>query len=167
MRDWGAKKDLTLPQQHLFLKANQNSAGEGDVRGGKLIWLFQARPTPLSRSYTVRIEYKFGKTPDVFVRAPDLTLLAGSRELPHVYHSPLRLCLYMPSAGQWTATKRLDQTIVPWTYTWLYYFEDWLAFGEWKGGGRHPADDPEPTCNRRVRRHVLNRSAGGRRYSDR
>lgn len=33
---------------------------------------------------------------------------------------------------------RLDQTIVPWTMLWLFYFEEWLASGDWKGGGMHP-----------------------------
>jgi hypothetical protein len=32
----------------------------------------------------------------------------------------------------------IDKTIVPWCYLWLFYFEDWLATGEWKGGGIHP-----------------------------
>ena len=30
---------------------------------------------------------------------------------------------------------RLDQTVVPWTSLWLFYFEDWLSSDEWKGGG--------------------------------
>ena len=33
---------------------------------------------------------------------------------------------------------RSDQTVVPWTSLWLFYFEDWLASNEWKGGGEHP-----------------------------
>lgn len=33
---------------------------------------------------------------------------------------------------------RLDQTIVPWTALWLYYFEQWLVSGDWHGGGQHP-----------------------------
>ncbi|SJM35583.1 conserved hypothetical protein [Mesorhizobium delmotii] len=33
---------------------------------------------------------------------------------------------------------RLDQSIVPWTSLWLFYFEDWLTDGEWRGGGEHP-----------------------------
>lgn len=35
---------------------------------------------------------------------------------------------------------RIDQTVVPWTALWLFYFEDWLASGEWKGGGQHPPE---------------------------
>lgn len=40
--------------------------------------------------------------------------------------------------------------IVPWTSLWLYFFEDWLATDEWKGGGKHPAED-EPIRHGRYR----------------
>jgi hypothetical protein len=33
---------------------------------------------------------------------------------------------------------KISDTIVPWAVLWLYYFEDWLATDEWKGGGKHP-----------------------------
>ncbi len=39
---------------------------------------------------------------------------------------------------------RLDQTIVPWTALWLFYFEEWLESNEWKGGGEHPGDTDQP-----------------------
>lgn len=154
MQKWGGKRDLTLPQQLLFMRANRNAEGEGRIVGSKLVWRFEVRPCPLSRSYFARIEYKIGKNPEVFVEDPDLSVLAGERELPHVYHDPLRLCLFMPGTGQWCAHKRIDGTIVPWTYTWLFYFEDWLAFDEWHGGGKHPSDDPERDCSRRIRRSL-------------
>ena len=35
---------------------------------------------------------------------------------------------------------RIDQTIVPWTILWLFYFEEWLDSNEWKGGGVHPKE---------------------------
>ncbi|WP_299916016.1 hypothetical protein [uncultured Roseobacter sp.] len=90
--------------------------------------------------------------PTVRVNEPDLELLAQDRDLPHVYNDPLRLCLYLPGTCEWAATKRIDQTIIPWTYLWLYYFEDWLATDDWKGGGQHPGDEPHDPCNRALRR---------------
>ena len=134
------KKNLTVAQQYLLLRSNPNARGAGFLKNGKLIWRFAARPSPISRSYCIRLEYGVYGLPDVYVENPNITRLAGGRDLPHVYRDPLRLCLYMPSTGQWQKTKRIDQTIVPWTYTWLYYFEDWLAFGKWNGGGKHPGD---------------------------
>ena len=34
---------------------------------------------------------------------------------------------------------RISETIVPWTFLWLWYFEEWLASDVWKGGGVHPS----------------------------
>ena len=75
----------------------------------------------------------------------NLIELAGDRRLPHVYQqNPPLLCVYRPTKGEWTSRMRLDQTIVPWTSLWLFYFEEWLASNEWKGGGEHPGDTDKP-----------------------
>lgn len=154
MRPAGGKKNLTLSQQFILLQTSPIAKGRGSIQRGKLVWQICACPTPLSRIYSVRIEYKLGGSPDVFVEDPDLYLLGEGRKIPHVYHDPLRLCLYLPGTGQWHPKKPISQTIVPWIYTWLYYFEDWLAFGVWNGGGKHSEDESELTRNRRMRRSL-------------
>ena len=146
-----AKPDLSLPQQYMFLNRNPICTGEGQLWPTKLFWQYKLRATPLSREYTLRIDYQKGETPDVRVMNPDIQILATGRDLPHVYRNPLRLCLYLPGSGEWHARMRLDQTMVPWTATWLFYFEEWLASNEWKGGGEHPGNGM-PELNRRVRR---------------
>jgi hypothetical protein len=78
-------------------------------------------------------------SPEVFVETPDLPALAKSRKLPHVYQQdPPRLCLFLPGTSEFQPWMRIDQTIVPWASLWLFYFEEWLASDEWKGGGVHP-----------------------------
>ena len=130
---------LTPGQQLLLLRGRCGADGAGSLKRGRLIWDFDARPAPLSRCYRMRICYRLAKPPEVFVRSPHLPTLAGDRELPHVYHQdPPRLCLYLPSNGEWSTTMRISDTIVPWSVLWLYYFEDWLATDEWLGGGVHP-----------------------------
>lgn len=148
------KQEMTLSQQLLFLKSNLVVGGSGEVRRHKLTWITQVQPTPLARDYAVRLTLKEGETPDVFVDNPSLTELAGEREVPHVYLKPLRLCLYLPGTREWHGSKRLDQTIIPWTYLWLFYFEDWLATDDWKGGGTHPDEDADPQGNRETRRRL-------------
>jgi hypothetical protein len=32
----------------------------------------------------------------------------------------------------------IAHTIIPWSVLWFYFFEGWLATGEWEGGGEHP-----------------------------
>lgn len=157
MKGGVGRQDLTLSQQLLFLRANPSINGEGKVRANKLTWLMDVQPTALARTYRASITYLAGETPSVQIVEPDLELLANGRPLPHVYKNPLRLCLYLPGAGEWKATKRLDLTIVPWTYLWLYYFEDWLGTDDWKGEGQHPGEETEIPRNRAMRRSVARR----------
>lgn len=109
----------TMPQQYLFLQRSKTIAGEGVLGPRCLEWRFFAQPTPLSRSYRVVLVLERDGTPDVRVVDPDLRSLAGGRDLPHIYHNPDRLCLYLPGTGEWDASKRLDLTIVPRTHLWL------------------------------------------------
>jgi hypothetical protein len=142
---------LSLPQQYLFLQRSKTIKGEGVLGPGRLEWRFRAQPTPLSRSYQVTLVLERGGTPDVRVVDPDLRLLAGGRDLPHIYRGPDRLCLYLPGTGQWDADKRLDLTIIPWIHLWLIYFEEWLVSDDWKGGGKHPGEGDPEEGNRALR----------------
>lgn len=47
---------------------------------------------------------------------------------------------------------------LPWTHLWLVYFEEWLSSDDWKGGGRHPGDEPEAGGNRALRRRMRRRT---------
>ncbi|RBP18068.1 hypothetical protein DFR50_10110 [Roseiarcus fermentans] len=135
----GIARALTASQQFLNLRGNPICAGQGTLRAGALQWCFRTSPSSLSRSYDARLEFRQGSAPETFIDAPDLVVLANGRVLPHVYSQmPTRLCLYLPRAFEWQPWLRLDQTIVPWTALWLYFFEEWLATNEWKGGGEHP-----------------------------
>jgi hypothetical protein len=146
------RPDLTPAQQFMFLRANPICAGTGRLHATGLIWNYRDRPTPLSREYSVHITFQRGETPDMFITDPDLSELAGGRPLPHVHHDPLRLCLTLPGAREWTGMMRIDQTFVPWATMWLYYFEEWLLSDEWKGGGKHPDTSGSERYGRRVRR---------------
>jgi hypothetical protein len=136
----------------MFLRASRVGHGTGEVNPTGLVWEYTDQPTLLSREYLLRIEYRRGDVPRVFVKEPDIRALAGGRELPHVYKDPVRLCLYLPRSGEWDGSKRIDLTFVPWAAVWLYYFEEWLASDDWKGGGVHPSERPASHLNRRERR---------------
>jgi hypothetical protein len=136
---------LNVAQQYLALRSNPICAGSGNLQRGRLTWEYEAQPTLLSRTYTIRITYRVDERPQILVRRPNLIDLAKPRRLPHVYQQdPPLLCLYMTGKGDWTRKMRLDQTIVPWTALWLFFFEEWLASNEWKGGGEHPGDTNKP-----------------------
>lgn len=155
MRGARDRKILTLAQQHLFLRANPLLVGaDGRLTATEIVWKFDACPDPLSRTYRLRLHYTLGTPPTVTVHSHDLRALSGGREPPHLYHDPDRLCLYLPGTGEWDRSQRLDQTIVPWSFLWLAYFENWLATDEWGGGGEHPDPNAPSTGNRAERRRV-------------
>ena len=136
---YGGRQKLSVAQQFVNLRANPISSGTGTIGREGLVWRCQLSPTPLSRVYSVRIEYGRGRPPDVIVENPDLRVVAEGRPISHVYsENPMNLCLYRPGRGQWAPWMLLDRTIVPWTVVWLYFFEEWLRSGEWRGGGDHP-----------------------------
>lgn len=145
----GWPKELTMAQQFINLRGNPLSAGDGCLRSDRLTWTYATSPSPLSRDYLIRIEMAPESAPRIFVDDPDVEVLAGGRDLPHVYRNPTRLCLYLPGTREWQPWMRLDQTVVPWTSLWLFYFEDWLESDEWKGGGMHPAYASRTRRNRR------------------
>lgn len=144
-------RSLTAAQQFLWLRSSPVSEGRGRLAPGSLIWTYSASPSPVSRVYEIRIEYRQGDVPRVFVMRPDIRRLAEGRRLPHVYQQePPQLCLYYPN-GEWRPWMRLDQTIVPWTDLWLFYFEEWVFSNEWKGGGLHPRPRREDSRRRRAK----------------
>jgi len=100
-----------------------------------LVWEGELQPTPVSRTYTVRIEYDHGKIrPSVTVVDPPLERRDG-QPLPHVFPGDL-LCLHL--RDEWDGRRLIAQTIVPWAAEWLLFYEIWLATGEWRGGGHEP-----------------------------
>ncbi|MFC1497344.1 hypothetical protein ACFLS1_02580 [Verrucomicrobiota bacterium] len=139
-------KKLTIAQQAYSLRSLYPEA-LCNARREHLDWTGVLIPTPLSSSYVVNIVYMKGWHPKTFVREPKLDTISGKR-LPHVYnHDEQRLCLYFsPDSKEWNSSMSIARTIVPWASEWLYFYELWLATGEWLGGGIHiesPKEEPE------------------------
>lgn len=110
-------------------------------RMGSVTWLGTVKPSSLSQEYRIRIVYKQGDWPKVWVVSPPLTGLGEDTSIPHTYPGP-RPCLFVPGSEDWRDDKYIPDTIVPWTSLWLYYYEIWHATGEWVGGGIHPEEKP-------------------------
>lgn len=106
------------------------------ISAGRLSCEGHLRPTNFSRQYRVRVRYAVGSPPEVSVVQPIVTPPPGLGAVPHTYPGTvLRPCVYFPDGKQWTARARLAVTVIPWLVEWLFYFELWLATGEWLGGG--------------------------------
>ena len=133
-------KNLNLGEQAAGIK-RQFPEVPVHIHGHTLTWTGNIIGHPLGRSYTTEIVYRLGSVPQTRVLAPCIVSLAEGRSVPHLYsQAERRLCLYHPSYREWDASKYIGQTIVPWTATWLYFFEEWLYSNDWKGGGEHPPD---------------------------
>ena len=90
-------------------------------------WRGQLRPHELSPAYEVSVQYTTPKWPKVRVLTP-----AINPKAPHLFPDKT-LCLYWPEEWQWHAYRLLADTILPWAALWLYFYELWLATGEWLG----------------------------------
>lgn len=160
----GRQRGLSVAQQFESLRPGRMPPGRGNLRVGGFTWTCTLQPTPLSREYKVRIEFSRGKSPKIYVDKPDLVALADGRVLPHVYEqSPTQLCLYLPGSGEWHDRLLVGQTVIPWASLWLFYFEDWLVSGEWRGGGQHPRrkEELEPVRSRPSRGRSRAETADG------
>lgn len=107
----------------------------------ELIWRGNIKPSPIHDTYSVKLYFKKGNRPKVYVLNPKLIIPTG-KELPHV-HSEDDLCLYYPNGKEWNEEKFLVKTMLPWASEWLYHYEIWLVTGDWNGGGIHSVNDKE------------------------
>jgi hypothetical protein len=136
-----AGRSRSLPQQAFALSA-RFPHGRLTLTRGTLTWTGEITPTELSRTYLVRIRYRFGATPKVTVIRPTLRTRRGEC-LPHVYTGDI-LCVH--EDVDWAPTMSVADTTVPWAAEWLLYYEIWLATGTWEGGGEWPPVGPSDSA---------------------
>lgn len=115
------------------------------IHRSTLTWEGSIRPSPLSRFYRVTITYKVGKRPLVTVGGDELPGLDRS-DFPHWFsidrrNKTVNICLHLPH--EFDASQLISECIIPWAAEWLYFYEIWLATGEWCGGGKHPGRPAE------------------------
>lgn len=113
---------------------------ECNIFRNKLIWKSRIRPTPLSREYSVEVQYSMIDIPQVYIYGDELKKLDNSN-FPHNYgidasKKRVKICLYR--YNEFSSDMLLSATIIPWTIEWLFFYEIWLATGIWQGGGEHP-----------------------------
>jgi hypothetical protein len=134
-------KQLTIAMQAGHLRHSFPEAKLNLHKNNLLTWHGVITPTPLSQSYHVTIQYRLGERPDVTISDPPLKTNNGQK-IPHVF-SGNRLCLFRYKYYEWDSGMRIDNTIIPWTSLWLFFYEIWLATGTWCGGGEHAGEDKQ------------------------
>lgn len=126
---------LTLEQQATLVRRwNKSIEPWFRVIDGRRWMCFECSicPTPTSETYQVLVCYSVGERPHVFVTSPKPVQEAHGQATPHLNFDGT-LCLYDPAKQQWTSSDPLAYTILPWTSRWLFHYEHWLLFGEWRG----------------------------------
>jgi len=132
----GRTRYLSLEEQLVRLKQRWGSTWSVIRDSGAIVATGRMKPDAICREYKVRIRYS-GTYPVVTVVDPPLVQLPTGERLPHTYDNR-QVCLYHPDYQEWSRDKSIADTIVPWVSEWLYFYELWLACGEWLGGGVHP-----------------------------
>ena len=105
-----------------------------------IVFIGPIQPTAMSEIYTVQIACSAKgnvSSPTVRVLNPKLNKGPNGEDVPHLYPNK-SLCLYLPLSGEFTSSKYVAETLVPWVSLWLYYYEQWQITGKWLGGGVHP-----------------------------
>ena len=115
----------------------------------ELTWRYSIVPSPLSCKYEIRLTYKRGDHPNVYVVSPTLALYPGETKLKHVYDTNKQwLCLYYRKGREWNSGMLIADTVIPWTCEWLLHYECWLSTGTWHGGGIHQETEAEKQFKR-------------------
>lgn len=131
---------ISFALQALYLKAEYPESN-CVIRPNELIWYGMIKPTPVSRLYKIKIHCKgLNKRPRVVLYG-DIIEGIDRSDFPHHFEidkvkQEVVLCLHMPCEFNYKLW--IADTIIPWTQEWLYYYEIWLATGEWCGGGHTP-----------------------------
>jgi hypothetical protein len=135
------QRRLTLPVQRAAIAATWPSLTTR-IEGGVLYAEGEVRPSPVTRTYRVRLTYAPGRRPSVQVLEPRLQRRPSSPEeaIPHTYNyskpGEERPCCFDPAVPDWNPGMLLAMSVIPWLLAWLVDYEIWTATGMWLGGGR-------------------------------
>lgn len=106
--------------------------GKCFVSENSLTWIGELIPTPLSRTYEIKIEYEVFKEPKVKILSLGLKIPNVKSEI-HMYEDG-SLCLYYnKERKEWRHCMSLATSIIPWICEWLYFYEIWLVTRKWCG----------------------------------
>jgi hypothetical protein len=137
LKECSVKNNIRIPSKFRDVELVQTSAMKQHFPGfkatrneaGNLVFIGSLQPDENIPLYTISIEYRKNKMPNVTVLKPSLV-----EKPPHVYPGPEKhLCLYKPSNFNWSAGLPLSNYIVTWTACWIYFYEVWKECGKWLG----------------------------------
>ena len=102
-------KALSIAQQLVKIQYDYSNFMCETESNSTLIILGEIKPTPLSCYYKVRIEYKIGNRPNIFIVSPQLRF--NNIKIPHTYKDN-ELCLFYPKYKEWTKYDYISDKII-------------------------------------------------------
>jgi len=108
-------------------------------RNGVVEWTGAVAPWEGGPEYVLRITLKQGYHPNIQVISHDI-----GEYCKHTYPGK-RLCLYHPydSEERWREDEFIAEKIVPWSVSWLAYWNIWKVTGHWHGDEFPHRSSPE------------------------
>lgn len=128
------RKDHRLSEQ-LFRLRQLYPEAKVYIKRDVLYWDGYLRPTAMSDTYHIQISYKKRYRPKVLLSGDNVRGF-DKGNFPHQFkldseHKMAQICLHLN--GEFNSYMFIADTIIPWTVEWLYFYEIWLATGEWHG----------------------------------
>ena len=101
------------------------------IRRHPWVWRGQVRTHAGGQVYVIDIDagVRPGDAVRIWCREPVLVPLGDTGHPPHTFGDG-SLCVNDEPPARF---KFLAETVVPWVYSWLYFYERWLETGEWLG----------------------------------
>lgn len=131
-------KKLSLALQAEWLKKRYPDS-KCELKGNKLVWNGLINPTPLSKSYQIKLICDQNKIPEVYLIGKEIEGI-DRKDLPHNFgvcnnkgYQAVKLCLYY--GKEFDNSNRFSDTLIPWAQDWLFHYETWLITNKWCGGG--------------------------------
>jgi len=128
--NWIKEKSVTIPKYIYNVKFSSKvfniiEVGEKTVTfSGKIV------SSTIQKNYEVEIMCGLNFYPKVYIKNIDFS----KKRPPHLYKDN-SLCLYYLDYNEYKHKDLIFPKIYDWIILWIYYYELWLAYGEWLGGG--------------------------------
>ena len=119
-----------LRMQKYHIEANYDYLScKIDWSQNKLICVGSLKPLESTDLYRIKIDYKVGYPPKVYILSPDI------RPSKHIHmYSDKSLCLFYEPDLKWTEKTQIFKYTIPWISEWIIFYELYLLNGNvWKG----------------------------------
>lgn len=127
-------KPISLSEQMMALRAIYSSLIDNVfIKRSELNCIMRLQPNEASIVYKVKIWFKIGFWPKVWLLEPKDLAQVDGKNPHHIYGFTKKgyaeLCVFYPSRNEWKDSMYLAKIFVPWIITWLSSYEYWQITG--------------------------------------